>query len=105
MGRALSLMHGNPARGWSVDDLARESGTSRAALAKRFVELVGEPPMQYLASWRMHLARSLLRESDIGIAQLAIRVGYESEAAFSRAFRRTVGVPPAKWRDANASDN
>lgn len=102
VGRALSLMHGDPARGWTVDDLARESGVSRAALAKRFVELVGEPPMQYLTSWRMHLARSLLRESNIGIAQLALRVGYVSEAAFSRAFRRAVGVPPATWRDASA---
>jgi AraC-like DNA-binding protein len=102
VGRALSLMHADPARGWTVDDLARESGISRAALAKRFVELVGEPPMQYLTSWRMHLARSLLRESNIGIAQLALRVGYESEAAFSRAFRRSVGVPPATWRDATA---
>jgi AraC-like DNA-binding protein len=102
VGRALSLMHGDPAQNWSVEDLARQSGSSRAALAKRFVELVGEPPMQYLTSWRMHLARSLLRESNIGVAQLALRVGYESEAAFSRAFRRTVGVPPAKWRDANA---
>lgn len=102
VGRALSLMHGDPARNWSVDDLAREAGSSRAALAKRFVEHIGEPPMQYLTGWRMHLARSLLRESNIGIAQVALRVGYESEAAFSRAFRRSVGVPPAKWRDANA---
>lgn len=102
VGRALSLMHGDPARSWSVDDIARQSGSSRAALAKRFVELVGEPPMQYLTNWRMHLSRSLLRESNIGIAQLALRVGYESEAAFSRAFRRAVGVPPARWRDANA---
>lgn len=95
-------MHGDPARGWTVDDLAREAGISRAALAKRFVGIVGDSPMQYLASWRMHLARSLLRESNIGIAQLALRVGYESEAAFSRAFRRTVGMPPAAWRDASA---
>lgn len=102
VGRALSLMHADPARGWTVDDLAREAGISRAALAKRFVEIVGETPMQYLAGWRMHLARSLLRESNIGVAQLALRVGYESEAAFSRAFRRAVGVPPAAWRDAGA---
>lgn len=102
VGRALRLMHGDPARGWTVEDLARESGISRAALARRFVELVGDSPMQYLTRWRMHLARSLLRESNIGIAQLALRVGYESEAAFSRAFRRAVGVPPATWRDASA---
>ncbi len=104
VGRALSLMHADPARAWTVDDLAREAGISRAALAKRFVDLVGDSPMQYLAGWRMHLARSLLRESNIGLAQLALRVGYESEAAFSRAFRRAVGVPPAAWRDANAAD-
>jgi AraC-like DNA-binding protein len=104
IGRALALMHADPARGWTVEDLARESGISRAGLAKRFVELVGDTPMQYLAGWRMHLARSLLRESNIGIAQLAARVGYESEAAFSRAFRRAVGIPPATWRDANATD-
>lgn len=101
VGKAISLMHGDPARAWTVDDLAQASGISRAALAKRFVELVGDSPMQYLAGWRMHLARSLLRESNIGIAQLALRVGYESETAFSRAFRRAVGIPPTAWRDAS----
>jgi AraC-like DNA-binding protein len=104
VGRALGMMHEDPARAWTVEDLAREAGISRAGLAKHFVELVGDTPMQYLAGWRMHLARSLLRESNIGIAQLAARVGYESEEAFSRAFRRAVGVPPATWRDANASE-
>jgi AraC-like DNA-binding protein len=105
VGRTLGLMHAEPARPWTVEDLARESGVSRAALAKRFVDLVGDTPMQYLAAWRMHLARRILRESNIGIAQLALRVGYESEAAFSRAFRRAVGVPPATWRDATATDS
>jgi AraC-like DNA-binding protein len=104
VGRTLSLMHADPSRAWTVDDLAREAGISRAALAKRFVDLVGDSPMQYLAGWRMNLARSLLRESNIGLAQLALRVGYESEAAFSRAFRRAVGMPPAAWRDANAAE-
>lgn len=102
VGRALSLMHADPARAWTVEELAQESGVSRAALAKRFVELVGEAPIQYLAGWRMHLARRLLRESNAGMAELAARVGYDSEAAFSRAFRRAVGMPPATWRDANA---
>jgi AraC-like DNA-binding protein len=74
------------------------------ALVKKFAELVGEAPMQYLAGWRMHLARRMLRESNIGVAELAARVGYESEAAFSRAFRRAVGMPPATWRDANAAE-
>ena len=104
VGRALAQLHGNPARTWTVDDLATSSGISRAAFAKRFADLVGETPMQYLAGWRMHLARRLLRESNIGIAELAARVGYESEAAFSRAFRRAVGIPPATWRDASAAE-
>lgn len=104
VGRALALLHGDPARAWTVEDLATSAGISRAALAKKFADLVGEAPMQYLAGWRMHLARRMLRESNIGVAELAARVGYESEAAFSRAFRRTVGIPPATWRDANAAE-
>jgi AraC-like DNA-binding protein len=103
VGRALALMHAEPARAWTVEMLAQEAGASRSALAKRFVDLIGEAPIQYLASWRMQLARRLLRESNAGLAELAARVGYESEAAFSRAFRRAVGVPPATWRDANAA--
>lgn len=102
VGRALALMHAEPARAWTVEALAQEAGISRSALAKRFVELIGESPIQYLAGWRMQLARRLLRETNVGLAELAARVGYESEAAFSRAFRRAVGVPPATWRDANA---
>jgi AraC-like DNA-binding protein len=104
VGRALTLLHGDPARAWTVEDLAVSAGISRAALAKKFPELVGEAPMQYLVGWRMHLARRMLRESNIGVAELAARVGYESEAAFSRAFRRAVGMPPATWRDANAAE-
>jgi AraC family transcriptional regulator, alkane utilization regulator len=104
VGRALALLHGDPARAWTVEDLAVSAGISRAALAKKFADLVGETPMQYLAGWRMHLARRMLRESNIGVAELAARVGYESEAAFSRAFRRAVGMPPATWRDANAAE-
>lgn len=72
-------------------------------IAKRFVELVGETPMQYLFGWRMHLARRLLSESPLGSAEIASRVGYDSEAAFNRAFRRVVGTPPASWRQAKAS--
>jgi AraC family transcriptional regulator, alkane utilization regulator len=101
VGRALSLLHGEPARAWTVEELAQQAGISRAALAKRFVELVGETPMQYPAEWRMQLARRQLRESTLGLADIAARVGYESEAAFSREFRRLVGVPPATWRHAN----
>jgi AraC-like DNA-binding protein len=96
VGRALAVLHGDPARAWTVEDLATSAGISRAALAKKFADLIGETPMQYLAGWRMHLARRMLRESSIGIAELAARVGYESEAAFSRAFRPTVGIPLAR---------
>jgi AraC-like DNA-binding protein len=102
VGRALSLLHAEPARPWTVEELAQHAGVSRAALAKRFVELVGETPMQYLAGWRMHLARRELRDSRLGLAEISARVGYDSEASFSRAFRRLVGVPPASWRHANA---
>jgi AraC family transcriptional regulator, alkane utilization regulator len=98
IGRALTLLHAEPARAWTVEELAREAAMSRAMLAKRFVELVGESPMQYLAAWRMHLARHLLRESTLAMGEIATRVGYESEAAFNRAFRRLVGRPPATWR-------
>jgi AraC family transcriptional regulator, alkane utilization regulator len=100
VGRVLSLLHALPNRPWTVDELAREAAISRAALAKRFVKLVGQSPIQYLAGWRMHLARHLLRESSFGIGEIAGRVGYESEAAFNRAFRRLVGSPPATWRQA-----
>lgn len=102
VGRALALLHGEPARPWTVEELAREAGISRAALAKRFVDLVGETPIQYLAGWRMHLARRLLCDSTMSLNEIARRVGYESEAAFNRAFRRLVGAPPATWRQTAA---
>jgi AraC-like DNA-binding protein len=101
VGRALQLMHAEPARAWTVEDLARQSAISRAALGKKFVQLVGDAPMQYLAAWRMHLARSLLRESRLSVGEIAERVGYESEAAFNRTFSRVVGAPPAAWRRTN----
>jgi AraC-like DNA-binding protein len=103
VGRVLSLLHALPDRPWTVDELAKEAAMSRAALAKRFVELVGQSPIQYLAGWRMHLARDLLRDSALGIGEIAGRVGYDSEAAFNRAFRRLVGSPPATWRQVKAS--
>lgn len=104
IGQVLSLLHALPNRPWTVNELAAEVAMSRAVLAKRFVALVGQSPIQYLAGWRMHLARHLLRESTFAISKIAERVGYESEAAFSRAFRRSVGVPPAAWRQ-NHSQN
>jgi AraC-like DNA-binding protein len=101
VGRALQLIHAEPARAWTVEDLAAQAALSRAALARKFVELVGDSPMQYLAAWRMHLARSLLRESRLSVGEIAERVGYESEAAFNRAFSRVMGTPPASWRRAH----
>jgi AraC-like DNA-binding protein len=104
IGRVLRLLHALPDRPWTVDELASEAAMSRSALAKRFVELVGQSPIQYLAGWRMHLAKNLLRESTLGIGEIAGRVGYESEAAFNRAFRRLVGSPPATWRYAEGAE-
>jgi AraC-like DNA-binding protein len=96
--RALSLLHGRVANEWTVDDLGREVGLSRSALADRFTRLVGEPPMRYLARWRIQRAAHELRTSDTPLARIAEQVGYESEAAFNRAFKRSFGVPPATWR-------
>lgn len=101
IGRVLALIHASPERAWTVDELSRTAAMSRAALAKRFVELVGQSPIQYLAGWRMHLARNLLSESTLGLAEIGGRIGYDSETAFSRAFRRVVGTPPATWRQTN----
>jgi AraC-like DNA-binding protein len=98
VGRALSLLHGDPARAWTVDELAREVALSRSALAERFAMLVGEPPIQYLMSWRLALAAQALRGGREAIAHVAERAGYESEAAFSRAFKREFGLPPGAWR-------
>ncbi len=102
--RALALMHGRLAQEWTVDDLGREVGLSRSALADRFTRLIGEPPMRYLARWRLQVAATQLRHSDTPLVRIAEQVGYESEAAFNRAFKRNFGVPPAAWRKgANAS--
>ncbi len=98
VGRALQLLHAKPERKWTVTSLAREVGRSRSALAERFVELVGEPPMRYLSEWRMQLAQRLMQEPGLGTAEVAGRVGYDSEASFNRAFKRHVGEPPVTWR-------
>jgi AraC-like DNA-binding protein len=102
VGKALRLMHADPARRWTVEQIAREVGTSRSALAELFTELLDEAPMHYLARWRIHLARQLLCEPARSIPDIAAKVGYESEAAFNRAFKRLVGTPPAAWRRAVA---
>jgi AraC-like DNA-binding protein len=98
VGRALALMHDAPAKEWTVDELGRGVGLSRSALHERFAEMIGQPPMQYLANWRMQLAASLLRNTNATVASVAEDVGYDSEAAFTRAFKRLVGKPPAAWR-------
>ncbi|REG50387.1 AraC-like DNA-binding protein [Paraburkholderia sp. BL6669N2] len=98
VGRALALMHAQPAHGWTVDELARKAGLSRSALAQRFTQLLGQPPMQYLAHWRLQIAAQELRVGTKSLAAVADQVGYESEAAFNRAFKREFGMPPAGWR-------
>ena len=98
VGKALSLMHEGPARNWTIEELAREVGLSRSVLAERFADLVGMPPMQYLAKWRMQIASGLLSGGSANIATVAAEIGYGSEAAFSRAFKKMVGVPPSAWR-------
>jgi len=96
--RALMLMHARPAHPWTVEDLAHRVGMSRSGLAQRFTDLLGVPPMQYLAQWRLQLAAQQLRLSSSPLAVIAEDVGYESEAAFNRAFKREFGMPPATWR-------
>jgi AraC-like DNA-binding protein len=100
VGRALALLHGEPGKAGTVDELARAVALSRSALAERFAALVGESPMQYLTRWRLALAAQALRSGRDAIARVAERSGYESEAAFSRAFKREFGMPPAAWRRA-----
>jgi AraC-like DNA-binding protein len=103
VGRALSKLHATPARAWTLEELAREAGTSRSMLADRFAELVGVPPMQYLAQWRVHLAATALTTTTRGLSEIAAEVGYSSEAALSRAFKRELGVAPALWRKGERS--
>jgi AraC-like DNA-binding protein len=98
IGRAIALIHRDPARDWSVASLAAEVAMSRSAFAARFTALVGEPVMQYLARWRMHVAVSWLERGGVPLAEIAGRLGYQSEAAFSRAFKRYIGVPPGAAR-------
>jgi AraC-like DNA-binding protein len=98
VGKALRLLHADPARDWTVDDLAREVAVSRSVLAQRFTQLVGDAPMRYLAGWRMHVAKQMMRDGARNIQDVASRVGYDSEAAFNRAFKRATGSPPATWR-------
>ena len=95
---ALSLLHAEPGRAWTVDVLAREAGLSRSALAERFTNLVGESPIQYLTRWRLTIAAQRLRNERASLASIAADSGYDSEAAFNRAFKRALGATPAAWR-------
>lgn len=98
VGRALKLLHARPAHAWTLDSLASQAGASRSALADRFSHLVGLPPIQYLTHWRMQMAAKRLSGSSAKVAVVAEEVGYESEAAFSRAFKKIVGQSPTEWR-------
>ncbi len=99
VGRALKYLHARPEEKWNVDELAAKVGASRSAFAKRFTELIGEPPIQYLTGWRMQLAKTLLLRPGLSMSGVAEKVGYDSDSAFSRAFKRHIGEPPAHWRD------
>ncbi len=98
IGRTIVAIHRAPAANWSVESLAQLAGMSRSAFSARFTELVGVPAIQYLATWRMHLAREQLIETDQPISQIAARVGYLSEPSFNKAFKRVFEVPPGKVR-------
>jgi transcriptional regulator GlxA family with amidase domain len=100
--KALALLHGRPGHSWTVDELARKVGLSRTALAERFMHYLGRPPIQYLTRWRLSLAAACLRDGTTSIGRVAEQVGYDSEASFTRAFKRAFGLPPATWRRAKA---
>ena len=104
IGRALALLHASPEQSWTVGNLAAEVNLSRSSFAARFTALVGEPPLTYLTQWRMRLAASLLREN-VPLGEVAGRVGYESEAAFSAAFKRERGMPPGQYRRSRSTSS
>jgi AraC-like DNA-binding protein len=103
VGRAVGRLHLEPARSWTLSALARDVGTSRSGLAERFASLVGQPPMLYLANWRMQLAATWLAAGEGPVSAVAYDVGYESEAAFCRAFKKLTGLTPGWWRSARRS--
>ena len=96
--KALALLHGRPAHPWTVEEVARKVGLSRTVLAERFMHYLGQPPIQYLTRWRLSLAADRLRDGSTSIGRVAEQVGYDSEASFTRAFKRAFGLPPATWR-------
>jgi AraC-like DNA-binding protein len=97
--RTLGAIHEAPAKRWTIDDLAQQAGASRTVLNERFNAMLGKPPIEYLAGWRIQLAADRLRASQDSLARVAEHVGYESEASFSRAFKRIMGVSPGAWRE------
>ena len=97
--RALALLHTRVSHPWTLASLAKEAGVSRSALADHFSRVVGQPPMHYLTHWRMQLAAGLLADQAAKVSTVASEVGYTSEAAFSRAFKKIAGTAPAKWRN------
>ena len=98
VGRSLALLHRRVAHPWTIADLAGEVGISRSALVERFSRYLAEPPMTYLTHWRLQLAAESLKKTSRGVADIASEIGYQSEAAFSRAFRRAFGQPPGRYR-------
>jgi AraC-like DNA-binding protein len=100
VGRALAAIHGDPARDWSVRKLAQISAMSRSTFSARFTKRVGKPPLRYLCDWRLNMASELLQVGNIGVAEVARRVGYDSEAAFTRAFKKRFGRTPTAFRQA-----
>jgi AraC-like DNA-binding protein len=98
VGPALALLHADPARDWTVGELAMAVAASKTVLADRFLELLGRPPIRYLTEWRINLASGLLRTTDLSVSEIAAKVGYSSDEAFSRAFKRALGKAPAHWR-------
>jgi AraC-like DNA-binding protein len=103
LAEAIRHMHGDPARAWTVAQLAKEAALSRSGFFDRFTRIVGLPPMEYLLGWRMALAKDLLRREELGIAEVAERVGYGSASTFSTAFSRYVGQPPGRYARAKAA--
>jgi AraC-like DNA-binding protein len=104
VGPAMALIHEDPGRKWSVADLAASGNVSVSMLDERFRDVLGVPPIRYLTGWRMHLAQDLLTSTELGVGSIARRVGYESEEAFSRAFKRAHGESPSIWRRGQAGD-
>jgi AraC-like DNA-binding protein len=99
VGRALQLLQADPTRRWTTEELAREAGASRTVLGERFNAVLGQPPIEYLTGWRIQLAADRLRNGRDPIARIAVDSGYESEAAFNRAFKRVTGLTPGRWRE------